>query len=86
MFELKLETRARYAHFIANQTHLTDFQTVEGGEKKERMEKKRGEEERKSHVVKRGLWKPEEDMILRSYIETHGEGNWGDISRNSGLN
>ncbi|KAJ4911466.1 Transcription factor MYB82 [Raphanus sativus] len=49
------------------------------------MEKKREEEERKSHVVKRGLWKPEEDMILRSYIETHGEGNWGDISRNSGL-
>ncbi|KAJ0235003.1 Transcription factor MYB82 [Hirschfeldia incana] len=47
------------------------------------MEKKR-EEERKSHV-KRGLWKPEEDTILRSYIETHGEGNWADISRNSGL-
>ncbi|VVB15727.1 unnamed protein product [Arabis nemorensis] len=41
-------------------------------------------EERKT-LVKRGLWKPEEDMILRSYIETHGEGNWADISRKSGL-
>ncbi|ESQ43257.1 hypothetical protein EUTSA_v10014754mg [Eutrema salsugineum] len=42
------------------------------------------EKEGKSHV-KRGLWKPEEDMILKSYIETHGEGNWADISRRSGL-
>ncbi|KAG7537653.1 SANT/Myb domain [Arabidopsis suecica] len=46
------------------------------------MEPKR--EEGKSYV-KRGLWKPEEDMILRSYVETHGEGNWADISRRSGL-
>ncbi|KAF8116789.1 hypothetical protein N665_0014s0052 [Sinapis alba] len=46
------------------------------------MEKK--EEERKSNV-KRGLWKPEEDMILRSCVESHGEGNWADISRRSGL-
>ncbi|XP_010482628.1 PREDICTED: transcription factor MYB82 isoform X1 [Camelina sativa] len=34
--------------------------------------------------MKRGLWKPEEDMILKSYVETHGEGNWADISRRSG--
>ncbi|CAH8373519.1 unnamed protein product [Eruca vesicaria subsp. sativa] len=47
------------------------------------MEKR--EEARKSHV-NRGLWKPEEDMILRSYIETHGEGYWADISRRSGPN
>jgi myb proto-oncogene protein len=45
------------------------------------MECKR--EEGKSYV-KRGLWKPEEDMILKSYVETHGEGNWADISRRSG--
>ncbi|EOA15243.1 hypothetical protein CARUB_v10028642mg [Capsella rubella] len=45
------------------------------------MEQKR---EGKSYV-KRGLWKPEEDMILKSYVETHGEGNWADISRRSGL-
>lgn len=44
------------------------------------MEQKR---EGKSYV-KRGLWKPEEDMILKSYVETHGEGNWADISRRSG--
>ncbi|KAJ0261740.1 Transcription factor MYB82 [Hirschfeldia incana] len=46
------------------------------------MEKK--EETRKSHV-KRGLWKPEEDMILRRCVESRGEGNWADISRRSGL-
>ncbi|KAG2333025.1 hypothetical protein Bca52824_004205 [Brassica carinata] len=46
------------------------------------MEKTR--EERKSNV-KRGLWKPEEDMILRRCVESHGEGNWADISRRSGL-
>ncbi|CAN6807029.1 unnamed protein product [Brassica oleracea] len=46
------------------------------------MERK--EEEMKSHV-RRGLWKPEEDMILRNCVESHGEGNWADISRRSGL-
>lgn len=45
------------------------------------MEHKRAEG--KSYV-KRGLWKPEEDMILKSCVETHGEGNWADISRRSG--
>ncbi|CAH8383633.1 unnamed protein product [Eruca vesicaria subsp. sativa] len=48
------------------------------------MEKREDDEERKSHV-KRGLWKPEEDMILRNCVDTHGEGNWADISRRSGL-
>lgn len=46
------------------------------------MERK--EEEMMSHV-RRGLWKPEEDMILRNCVESHGEGNWADISRRSGL-
>ncbi|KAJ4907529.1 Transcription factor MYB82 [Raphanus sativus] len=46
------------------------------------MEKR--EEKRKSNV-KRGLWKPEEDVILRRCVESHGEGNWADISRRSGL-
>ncbi|CAN8244551.1 unnamed protein product [Cochlearia groenlandica] len=45
---------------------------------------KTSDQEVKSYV-RRGLWKPEEDMILKSYIETHGEGNWADISRRSGL-
>ncbi|XP_010541907.1 PREDICTED: transcription factor MYB82-like [Tarenaya hassleriana] len=44
------------------------------------MEKREGKSQ-----VKRGLWKPEEDMILRSYVETYGEGNWADISQRSGL-
>ncbi|XP_022749658.1 transcription factor MYB82-like [Durio zibethinus] len=34
---------------------------------------------------KRGLWKPEEDLILKNYVETHGEGNWGTVSKRSGL-
>ncbi|XP_022731185.1 transcription factor MYB82-like [Durio zibethinus] len=34
---------------------------------------------------KRGLWKPEEDSILKNYIETYGEGNWATVSKRSGL-
>ncbi|XWS70726.1 hypothetical protein CRYUN_Cryun03dG0072300 [Craigia yunnanensis] len=34
---------------------------------------------------KRGLWKPEEDLILKNYVETHGEGNWATVSKRSGL-
>ncbi|XVE98362.1 hypothetical protein REPUB_Repub03eG0099900 [Reevesia pubescens] len=34
---------------------------------------------------KRGLWKPEEDLILKNYIETHGEGNWATVSKRTGL-
>ncbi|KAI9117125.1 hypothetical protein K1719_011291 [Acacia pycnantha] len=35
---------------------------------------------------KKNLWKPEEDVVLKTYIEAHGEGNWEAVSRNSGLN
>ncbi|KAK4257418.1 hypothetical protein QN277_007011 [Acacia crassicarpa] len=35
---------------------------------------------------KKNLWKPEEDVVLKAYIEAHGEGNWEAVSRNSGLN
>lgn len=35
--------------------------------------------------VKKGLWKPEEDLILKTYVETHGEGNWATVSANSGI-
>ncbi|KAA8522998.1 hypothetical protein F0562_009421 [Nyssa sinensis] len=34
---------------------------------------------------KKGLWKPEEDLILKKYVETHGEGNWATVSEKSGL-
>ena len=46
---------------------------------------------RSSSVVKAGnaqpkknLWKPEEDLILKQYVETHGEGNWATVSKLSG--
>ncbi|TYI71354.1 hypothetical protein E1A91_D08G288500v1 [Gossypium mustelinum] len=34
---------------------------------------------------KRGLWKAEEDLILKNYVETHGEGNWAKVSKLLGL-
>ncbi|KAL3745223.1 hypothetical protein ACJRO7_014353 [Eucalyptus globulus] len=39
----------------------------------------------KGRKIKKGLWKPEEDMILKQYVETHGEGNWAVVSQRSGL-
>ncbi|XP_010047969.2 transcription factor MYB82 [Eucalyptus grandis] len=39
----------------------------------------------KARKIKKGLWKPEEDMILKQYVETHGEGNWAVVSQRSGL-
>nr|QDL88483.1 myb-related protein 306-like isoform X3 [Cymbidium ensifolium] len=35
--------------------------------------------------VKKGPWTPEEDIILVSYIQEHGPGNWKAIPTNSGL-
>ncbi|KAJ6699814.1 TRANSCRIPTION FACTOR MYB8-RELATED-RELATED [Salix purpurea] len=32
---------------------------------------------------KKGLWKPEEDLILKAHVETHGEGNWSAVSKRS---
>ncbi|KAE8701567.1 Transcription factor MYB82 [Hibiscus syriacus] len=40
--------------------------------------------EKKAHP-KRGLWKPEEDLILKNYVEAYGEGNWATVSKRSGL-
>ncbi|KAI3928700.1 hypothetical protein MKW98_024301 [Papaver atlanticum] len=34
---------------------------------------------------KRGAWKPEEDLILKRYIEANGEGKWTTVSKKSGL-
>ncbi|KAI3893490.1 hypothetical protein MKX03_022818 [Papaver bracteatum] len=34
---------------------------------------------------KRGAWKPEEDLILKKYIEANGEGKWTTVSKKSGL-
>lgn len=34
--------------------------------------------------LKKGFWKPEEDLILRKYVEIHGEGKWRTVSEKSG--
>ncbi|CAI8594308.1 unnamed protein product [Vicia faba] len=35
--------------------------------------------------VKKGPWTPEEDIILVSYIQQHGPGNWKAVPTNTGL-
>ncbi|XP_062197934.1 MYB transcription factor 69-like [Phragmites australis] len=35
--------------------------------------------------VKKGPWTPEEDIILVSYIQEHGPGNWRSVPINTGL-
>ncbi|KAF8052501.1 hypothetical protein N665_1553s0003 [Sinapis alba] len=35
--------------------------------------------------VKKGPWKPEEDIILVSYIQEHGPGNWRSVPTHTGL-
>ncbi|KAI4319140.1 hypothetical protein MLD38_032775 [Melastoma candidum] len=35
--------------------------------------------------VKKGPWTPEEDIILVSYIQQHGPGNWRNVPTNAGL-
>ncbi|PON32017.1 MYB transcription factor [Parasponia andersonii] len=39
----------------------------------------------KKQPPKKNLWKPEEDLILKKYVEAHGEGNWATVSQKSGL-
>ena len=36
--------------------------------------------------VKKGPWTPEEDIILVSYIQEHGPGNWRSVPTNTGRN
>ncbi|XP_065856665.1 transcription factor MYB30-like [Euphorbia lathyris] len=35
--------------------------------------------------VKKGPWTPEEDILLVSYIQEHGPGNWRSVPTNTGL-
>ncbi|AES80975.1 putative transcription factor MYB-HB-like family [Medicago truncatula] len=35
--------------------------------------------------IKKGPWTPEEDIILVSYIQEHGPGNWRTVPTNTGL-
>lgn len=37
-----------------------------------------------AQAPKKNLWTPEEDLILKKYVETHGEGNWATVSQRSG--
>lgn len=36
--------------------------------------------------LKKGPWTPEEDIILVSYIQEHGPGNWRAVPTNTGMN
>ncbi|KAE8733705.1 Transcription repressor MYB6 [Hibiscus syriacus] len=35
--------------------------------------------------IKKGPWTPEEDIILVSYVQEHGPGNWRSVPTNTGL-
>ncbi|CAL9111423.1 Myb-like DNA-binding domain containing protein [Musa troglodytarum] len=35
--------------------------------------------------IKKGPWTPEEDIILVSYVQEHGPGNWRSVPANTGL-
>ncbi|XP_078437657.1 myb domain protein 60 isoform X2 [Wolffia australiana] len=35
--------------------------------------------------IKKGPWTPEEDIILVSYVQEHGPGNWRSVPTNAGL-
>ncbi|KAK8651048.1 hypothetical protein V6N13_140664 [Hibiscus sabdariffa] len=35
--------------------------------------------------IKKGPWTPEEDIILVSYVQQHGPGNWGSVPSKTGL-
>ncbi|BAF21566.1 transcription factor MYB4-like isoform X1 [Oryza sativa Japonica Group] len=35
--------------------------------------------------VKKGPWTPEEDLMLASYIQEHGSGNWRAVPTNTGV-
>jgi hypothetical protein len=34
--------------------------------------------------VKKGPWTPEEDLVLVSYVQEHGPGNWRAVPANTG--
>lgn len=34
--------------------------------------------------IKKGPWTPEEDIVLVSYIQEHGPGNWRAVPTNTG--
>lgn len=35
--------------------------------------------------LRKGPWTLEEDSLLVQYIDSHGEGNWNQLARSSGM-
>lgn len=35
--------------------------------------------------IRKGPWSPEEDLLLSSYIQENGPGNWKSVSINTGI-
>jgi hypothetical protein len=57
---------------------------IERERERERESEREMESREAKPKAKKGLWKPEEDLILKTYVETHGEGNWSTVSKKSG--
>lgn len=36
-------------------------------------------------VTKKGTWTPEEDLLLTSYVQENGPGNWESVSTSTGI-
>ncbi|PHT42559.1 hypothetical protein CQW23_16584 [Capsicum baccatum] len=62
----------------------TNHKTHKTQSKGERRKSAMRDKEVKTRM-KRGFWKPAEDLILKNCVETHGEGIWATISEKSGL-
>ncbi|GLJ12185.1 hypothetical protein SUGI_0186190 [Cryptomeria japonica] len=35
--------------------------------------------------LNKGAWTPHEDLLLKNYVQTHGEGNWSNLPHKTGL-
>lgn len=49
------------------------------------MVKEKGNNNNNNVKLRKGLWSPEEDEKLMSYMLRNGQGCWSDIARNAGL-
>ena len=49
------------------------------------MRKPADQTEKANNKLRKGLWSPEEDDKLMSYMMGNGQGCWTDIARNAGL-
>ncbi|WOL11547.1 hypothetical protein Cni_G20310 [Canna indica] len=65
----------------AKSVHIHDLKE----EKVDMNKSKRSLDCESSGSIKKGPWTPKEDVLLFSYIQEHGPGNWRDVPANSGL-